>query len=54
MIENNTAARDSIVNADLVQEQLNLTKYTTQQQAALAMFSNANTQMQLDLSILKA
>ncbi|RLC45267.1 MAG: hypothetical protein DRH70_07850 [Candidatus Coatesbacteria bacterium] len=53
MIENNTAARDRIVKSDLVQEQLNLTKYTVQQQAALAMFAHANTQMQLGLSILK-
>ena len=53
MIENNTAARDRIVKADLVEEQLNLTKYTVQQQAALAMFSNATNQMQLNLSILQ-
>ena len=52
MIENNTAAVDRIVKADLVEEQLNLTKYTVQQQAALAMFAHATTQMQLGLSIL--
>jgi len=53
MIENNTAARDGIVNADVVEEQLNLTKETTQQQAALTMFIHANQQMQLPLSVLK-
>jgi len=52
MIENNTAAMDRIVKADLVEEQLNLTKYTVQQQAALAMFAHATMQMQLGLSIL--
>lgn len=53
MIENNTAARDRIVKADLVEEQLNLTRQTTQQQAALAMFLHANTQMETALSILR-
>ncbi len=52
MIENNTAAMDRIVKADLVEEQLNLTRYTVQQQAALAMFAHATMQMQLPLSIL--
>ncbi|MBN2208168.1 MAG: hypothetical protein JW759_02570, partial [Candidatus Coatesbacteria bacterium] len=53
MIENNTAAMDRIVKSDLVEEQLSLTKYTVQQQAALAMFAHATTQMQLGLSILQ-
>ncbi|MBN1594042.1 MAG: hypothetical protein JW941_12435 [Candidatus Coatesbacteria bacterium] len=52
MIENNSAARDRIVKSDLVEEQLNLTKYSVQQQAALAMFAHATSQMQLGLSIL--
>jgi len=52
MIENNTAAMDRIVKADLVEEQLNLTRYTVQQQAALAMFAHATMQMQMGLSIL--
>jgi len=52
MIENNTAAMDRIVKSDLVEEQLNLTKYTVQQQAALAMFAHATQQMQMGLSIL--
>ena len=53
MIENNTAARDRIIKADLIEEQLNLTKYTVQQQAALAMFMHANAQMQTALSVLR-
>jgi len=53
MIENNTAAMDRIVKSDLVEEQLSLTKYTVQQQAALAMFAHSTSQMQLGLSILK-
>ncbi len=53
MVENNTAARDRIVNADIIEEQLNLTRQTVQQQAALTMFVHANQQMQLPLSVLK-
>ncbi|MBN2208171.1 MAG: hypothetical protein JW759_02585 [Candidatus Coatesbacteria bacterium] len=53
MIENNTAARDRIVKADTVEEQLNLTRQTVQQEAALTMFIHANQQMQLPLSVLK-
>jgi flagellin len=53
MVMNNTAAMDRIVKADLMEEQLNLTKYTVQQQAALAMFMHANTQMQTALSVLR-
>jgi len=53
MIENNTAARDRIVRADMVEEQLNLTRQTIQQQAALTMFMHATMQMQTPLSILQ-
>lgn len=53
MIENNTAARDRIVKADLVEEQLNLTMQSIQQQAALTMFMHATQQMQTPLSILQ-
>jgi len=53
MIENNTAARDRIVKADTVEEQLNLTRQTVQQQAALTMFMHAAQQMQLPLAVLK-
>jgi len=53
MIENNSAARDRIVKADLVEEQANLTRLTVQQQAALAMFLHASTQMQTALAVLR-
>ena len=53
MIENNTAARDRIVRADIVEEQLNLTRQSIQQQAALTMFMHATQQMQLPLAILQ-
>ncbi len=53
MIENNTAARNRIVRADIIEEQLNLTMQTIQQQAALTMFMHATQQMQMPLAILQ-
>lgn len=53
MIENNIAARDRIVKADLVEEQLKLTTQTVQQQAALTMFLHASSQMQTALAVLQ-
>jgi len=53
MIENNTAARDRIVKADMIEEQLNLTRQTIQQQAALTMFMHAAMQMQTPLAVLQ-